>query len=215
MIKKFKLFLEAQQRLYKKTNPFSQGHRSPNLPYDKIMYDIDTLIMNNSGKIVAILEDKYKYDSTVLGNPFIKGNPQRKLFYIIAKKINLVLLMLEVSTKRIYKVLDTKSIKVDYDIVMGYGIKVKTDNILYVEFRKNRPVSVMYRTEGTMESDLDKKETYILSKQLADRLEIPIFLVNDTISNDIIYIKKKGEKDFIKIINTAESWKDAYKKMGI
>jgi hypothetical protein len=214
MIKKFKLFLEAQKRFYKTSNPFSEGHRSPNLPYNKVMYDIDNLLLNNSGKIVGIIEDKYTYDSSVLGNPFIKGSPQRKLFYSLCKKIDIVLLLLETSTKRIYKVLDKISTKVDYNIVMNYGRIIKTDNILYVEFRYNKPVAVMYRTEGTMELELDSKETYIVSKQLSDRLQIPLYLVNDTIDNNI-YIKKKDEKVFIKIENTPSSWENAYKKMGL
>lgn len=216
MIKSFSLFTEAQQRIYKKSNKFSEGHRYPNLPYSCVMYDIDNLLLSSTDKVMAIIEDKYKYDSDILGNPFIKGNPQRKLFYSLCKNIDLVLLMLEKSTKRIYKVLDYKSIKIDYDVVFNYGKTLNTDNILYVEFRRNKPEAIMYRTNGVKESDLYQIDTFKASIQLSQRLNIPLYMINDMISQDIIYIKKLNDTQIYELnYKSADSWMEVYKKIGL
>jgi hypothetical protein len=216
MIKSFSLFTEAQQRIYKKSNNFSEGHRYPNLPYSCTMYDIDNLLLSSNDKVMAIIEDKYRYNSETLGNPFIKGSPQRKLFHSLCKSIDLVLVLLETSTKRIYKVLDYKSIKIDYDVVFNYGKTLKTDNILYVEFRRGKPEAIMYRTNDIKETELYLIDTFKAAQQLSQRLNIPLFLVNDVLSQDIIYIKKFNDTQIYELnYKSADSWMKVYKEIGL
>lgn len=221
MIKSFSLFTEAYDIKYdnpkwKIWNNFSRGHR--NLPGSCIMYDIDKLLLSSRDKAVAIIEAKGTYDSKVLGNPLDVDNRQRNSLYSVCTKIDLVLLLLETSTKRIYKVLDDRSIKVDYETVFGFGKTLKTDDLLYIEFRSYQPISIMYRTDGVKENDLNNVDTYKVSVQLSERLNIPMYLVDDQIPGDIIYIKKKDystEMTYGINYKSADSWVDIYRKLGL
>jgi hypothetical protein len=216
MLKSFNLFTEAQHKIYGKSNNFSEGHRYPNLPIECIMYDIDNLLLSTRNIIRGIIEDKYKYDSDSLGSPFVKGNLQRKLFYNICKSIDLVLLLFETSTRRIYKVQDKNSVKIDYDLVINYGKILKTDNLIYIEFRKNKPIALMYRTNGVKETDLYSIDTYQAVEQLSQRLLIPIYLVDDITSTNIIYIKKLNDSKTHEIeYNYVDSWYNVYKELGL
>lgn len=210
MITLFDLF-EAQQRKYYGGNLFSNSHRSPNLPASCTMIDIDNFIVDNN-TIIGIAEDKFKFDSKVLGNP-LQGNGtwQRRKFSEICDKLSIDFYLLETSTDSKYLIKNNVAEKIDS---ITKGQIFETNDRIYIEIRYGKPKSIMFRTEGMKISEIQSDIMFNYALMFSNMLGISIFLVND-IENYIYIMKWPNGKIYTIIPNSAASWKDVYQKNNL
>jgi hypothetical protein len=209
IIKYFKLF-EMQKRYDQKGTFFSNKHRYPNLPKYAYLIDIDNVVIKD-GKIKGIIETKYKFESKNLGNP-LKGSYQRTFLNVLCKKLKIKFYLFEEKSNSLYKILDDVEEKInDVD-----GDIVNTDDVLFFEIRRNNPIAIMFRTDGIKLKALKDDLQFRITKAMASRLEIDIILVNDTIDDNIIYLRKLNDDKIYEIeSDNGESWVDVYKHLNI
>lgn len=218
MITKFRLF-EAQQRKHGGGNVFSNNHRSPNLPEGCAMIDIDNISIID-GTITGLLEDKFKFKSS-LGNPLAEGGTwQSKKLSEICASLSADLILQEISTNSIYKVKSTNDKPEKISDLSGYNF-IETADRIYVEIRYGKPKAVMFRTEGLKMSELQSDKYFNAALLLAQKLGIRLYLINDIIS-DKIYIRKyfpmlNSEQvvTYLILPQDPNSWIDNYKRMGM
>lgn len=223
LITKFSIF-EAQNRIHAGGNVFSNNHRSPNLPANCAMIDIDNIsIVNNL--INGIIEDKYTFGSKFLGNPMsASGTWQRTKLLDICNALNCDLLFKETSTNTIYK-FQGNNAPISLPSLSGYNL-IDTSDRLYVEIRYARPKAVMFRTEGLKMTDLDTDPIFGAALKFTKELRsngimVPLYLVNDVIPGKI-YIKKYLPVSKTQVSNThlidisnPNSWISVYGSIGL
>lgn len=217
IITNFKLF-EAQDRKYGGGNVFSNNHRSPNLPANCAMIDIDNISIIDD-RINAIIEDKYAFESRFLGNPMsAKGTWQRTKLLDICNTLGCDLLFKETSTNTIYKFQGDQPI-IKISSLSEYN-PIDTSDRIYIEIRYGRPKAVMFRTEGLKIKNMNSDDIFNLSFKLATSLNIELYLINDIIENKI-YIKKfsnqstDNNETYLITPNDSESWISVYEKIGL
>ena len=211
MITNHKVF-EAGQRRFAGGNLFSNNHRIPNLPKNCPMIDIDNLGLEND-EISAIIEDKYKFESVNFGNPLLEDTWQKRNLVKICDKINCELIFLETSTNRAFILKNDVFTKRD---ISDVNI-INTSDRLYIEIRWGRAKAVMFRTENLRKEELQNDILYNLCKDLANDLSVNLFLINDVMPDNKIYIKKDNSTLF-SIINDPNSeidWQDSYKNLDL
>jgi hypothetical protein len=204
---------EAKQRMYGGGNLFSNNHRSPNLPDSCAMIDIDRVSIK-AGKIDAIIEDKFKFDSVTLGNPMAgSGTWQRSKLLDICSLLACPLILQETSTNTTIKFIGDKSEKIDN--LSEFNI-IDTADRIYVEIRWGKPKAIIYRTEGVKMVDLQNDEVFKVVNILKETIGLDFYLVNDIRPESKIYIKKYGDA-LTHVIepNISSSWVDVYKKIGL
>lgn len=203
----------AQTRFYGGGNLFSNYHRSPNLPNSCAMIDIDAVSFS-SGKIGAIIEDKYKFESATLGNPMVgEGTWQRSKLLTICASLGCPLILHETSTKTCIRFVGNVSEKIadlsEYNIV-------DTADRIYIEIRWGKPKAVLYRTLGKKLTDLSSDEVFNIATNLKLVLGIPLFIINDVRQDKLVYIREWG-KEQTHVIDPidSDSWQDVYSKIGL
>jgi len=211
---KYIKFFEAVLRKHQGGNLFSNNHRFPNLPKNCPMIDIDNIGKINNA-ISAIIEDKYTFESS-LGNPITTKTWQKSQFLNICELTGLDLIFYETSTKIAKKAINNYK-SIDYNNYSDFDV-INTSDRIYVEIRNNTPAALMYRTENLRAEKLLNDQIFQISKQLADLLEVDLYLVNDSVGVDKkIYIKKYLSNEHVIIQNpfNSKDWIDAYDKLKL
>jgi hypothetical protein len=235
-MKKFSKIQEASNRFYGGGNPFSNGHRSRTngdgfLKSYHYMVDIDQIIYDDSGRIIAIVEEKYKAESR-LGNILEQSTIQKGLLLHLCQIIGCKLFVKIKSTDNFYRILSNTEYK-EYSSKSFEQARKKyntynSDDMIYIEYRKigNNYIikSIIKRLEDNINVDL------ILST-LVNKLNVPLIKVNDLRSTIEFYKSNNTGVEFIdevdsilepKIIsdpvyrkNIEDKWEEIYKKLGI
>lgn len=215
-MKWIKKFNEAQKRIYTGGNLFSNSHRFPNLPENCPMVDVDNLIIDENFEIVGILEDKFKFESKMLGNPISsEGTWQIKMLNKICNSINIKLYLSETSTNKLYLVSDDKTEEVDNKSISNFRI-LNTSDIIYLEIRNRMCKSLMFRTSGI--KNLGQNLIFKSSQKLSSLIGVDTYLINDVLKDGLIYILKYGDSRYnYHIIKSddPESWSDIYSKLKL
>ena len=215
MIKSFNLF-EAQARFNAGGNLFSNNHRSPNLPPNCTMVDVDNILIEyplKNNKISGIVEDKYTFESIRLGNPLEgKGTWQRKKLSEICNRLLIDFYLVETSTDSKYLVKGETVEKVD----SIPGKIIKTDDRIYIEIRFGKPKAIMFRTIGMKITELEYDDKFNLALSFSKMLGVDIYLVNDIRPDNLIYIMNLSNKNTYSIIpDEPDSWVKTYKTLRL
>jgi len=198
----------AKQRKYDIPNPFSENHRI-NLPRNYCLFDVDGILLNNSGDPEFLYEGKYKRVSKSKGdfiNTFYHpSNLQATFLRMISEKVGVYIheettnswwfvndrILEECKNPNLYKVKTADRIYVE-DIVNGYSHSIS---------------SVFVRTEGEKPSDMEQYGDFI-----ADLINVPKVLVNDVLESDYIHFKR--DENILKC-NLSESWETTWNELKI
>ena len=235
-MKKFSIIQEASNRFYVGGNPFSNGHRSRNngdgfLKSYHYMVDIDQIIYDDFGKIIAIVEEKYKAESK-LGNILEQSTIQKGLLLHLCQMIGCRLFVKIKNTNKFYRILsDTTYKEYSSESFEQSRQKYKTynsDDMIYVEYRKqgNSYIikSIVKRLEDNINVDL-------ILFELINKLDVTLIKVDD-LGSTIKFYKSNGpggklidEVDSVlepTLIsdntyrrNLEDKWEQIYKKLGI
>lgn len=235
-MKKFSLIQEASNRFYGGGNPFSNGHRSRKngdgfLKSYHYMVDIDQIIYDETGKIIAIVEEKYKADSR-LGNILEQSTIQKGLLLHLCQMIDCKLFVKIKSTDKYYRILDdTRYREYSSESFEMARQKYKTydsDDMIYIEYRKNNNNYIIKAITKRLE---DNVNVNLILSELVNVLNVPLIKVDD-LGSTIKFYKSDGPggkfidevdsilqpltiRDPIYRKSIEDKWEDIYKKLGI
>lgn len=241
MIKKFYQFItEAERNIFQKGTPFSNGHRSRKNGFGflldrHLMIDLDKIIIDSSGNIVALIEKKNQLPGpgsafqNIL-DPSVKS-PQKLALLELSKKLNCKLFVYVNSTEEYHLLRQDFTTKTYSSEIMESTILknkfkiVDTDNLIFIEFRLNygsvQLKAIVERLSGS--------NTIMIgyTNQISEKCgSIPIIQVDD--ERPQIIFKSKGQivgkvdsvlypanvfgAERTRIENT---WEDIYRQLGI
>ena len=236
-MKKFSIIQEASNRFYIGGNPFSNGHRSRNngdgfLKSYHYLVDIDQIIYDDFGKIIAIVEKKYKPDSKVLGNILEQSTTQKGLLLHLCKIIGCKLFVEITSTNKFYKILSNTEYK-EYSSESFEKARQKyktynSDDMIYVEYRLR---GNDYDIKAIVKRLEDNINVNLILSELVNKLNVPLIKVDD-LGSTIKFYKSNGpggkfvdEVDSISNPlsitnpiyrkNLEDKWEEIYKKLDI
>lgn len=235
-MKKFSIIQEASNRFYGGGNPFSNGHRSRNngdgfLKGYHYMVDIDQIIYDDSGKIIAIVEEKYKAESK-LGNILEQSTIQKGLLLHLCQIIGCKLFVKIKSTNKFYRILSNTEYK-EYSSESFEQARQKyktydSDDMIYVEYRKQ---GNDYTIKAIIKRLEDNINVSLILSELVNKLNVPLIKVDD-LGATIKFYKSNGPggkfidevdsilepltvTDSIYRKNLEDKWEEIYKKLDI
>lgn len=235
-MKKFSIIQEASNRFYGGGNPFSNGHRSRKngdgfLESFHYMVDIDQIIYDDSGKIIAIVEEKYKAESR-LGNILEQSTIQKGLLLHLCQIIDCKLFVKITSTDKFYRILNnTDSKEYSSESFEKAREKYKTydsDDMIYIEYRKQ---GGNYTIKSIVKRLEDNINVNLILSELVSKLNVPLIKVDD-LGETIKFYKSNGPggkfidevdsilqpitiSDVTYRKNIEDKWEEIYKKLGI
>jgi len=198
----------SKQRNYGITNPFSGSHRN-NLPNNYCLFDVDGILLNDSGDPEFLYEGKYKRNTKSKGD-FIEtfyrpSNTQASFLRLISQKIGVYI---HEETTNSWWFINDRTLEETTNPNLD---KINTANRIFVEDIVNgyshNLSGVFIRTEGEKPSDMEQYGDFI-----ADLISIPKVLVNDVFETDYIHFKK-DEK--IYKCETKSDWKEVWYELDI
>lgn len=236
-MKKFSIIQEASQRFFKGGNPFSNGHRSRDKGYGFLksyhyMVDLDEIIYDESGKIVAIVEAKYQAESKNLGNILEQPTIQKGLLLHVCKMLDCKLFVNITSLNKYYRILSETEYK-EYSSESFEQAKkkyktYKSDDMIYIEYRKRGNI---YNVTAIVKRLEDNINMNLILSELVSRLNAPLIKVDD-LGATIKFYKSNGPggklidevdsisdpsivSDPIYRKNLEDKWEQIYRELGI
>lgn len=183
------LILENTGNIYQEGTPFSNGHRSrrngDGFLLDKhIMIDIDEVVFDANGKIWAILENKKRTPGSYskLKNILTETTSQKQALSELCKLLQCHFFV-QIELEETYHLIEnlnvsktfTKS-KFDETILERKYSRLKTDNIVFVEFRNN-PMNFISIDTRISEANNDVMN---FAKSISNILGVPNVEVDDS-----------------------------------
>lgn len=239
-MKKFSDINEAVGRVHDKGNPFSNGHRSRvkkdgflmNYHY---MIDIDEIIYDKSGKIIALVEEKYQPDYKMGSSKtvnILEDYTIQKDFLLYLCDILQCKLFVRIKRDNLYyRILNDNKSK-EYSGELFEESKKKylsynSDNMIYIEFRK---LYSSYKITAVVKRLEDNINVNLILSELVSKLNVPLVKVGDS-GDTIKFYKSSGPGgEFVdevesilypKIITDEhrieieDKWEEIYRKLGI
>jgi hypothetical protein len=236
-MKKFSIIQEASKRFYTGGNPFSNGHRSRDrgdgfLKSYHYMVDLDEIIYDESGKIIAIVEAKYQAESKKLGNILEQPTIQKGLLLHLCKILDCKLFVNLTSKNTFYRILSDNQYKEytskSFEEARNKYKTYKSDDMIYIEYRKQGD---SYHIKSIVKRLEDNINMNLILSELVNRLNVPLIKVDD-LGATIKFYKSNGPggkfidevdsilnptivSDPIYRKNLEDKWEQIYKELGI
>lgn len=195
--------IESKQRMYGKSNEFSEGHRKY-LPSNCYMVDLDAVYLDKDGSIKYVVEDKFYFANEISEKIDDPRSWQRKALYYFCETIGAELILNEKSIDLWLQVEGNINKPFDKNELQNYTY-IKTDNEIYLEIRNRKEqelktIAIMYLI------DTDLNIINFLRK---------FYKIFEVKIKNVDKIEIKNQKSSIFYINKPEDWLTKYKWMGL
>ena len=181
-----KKFTESQSNVWQVGTPFSNGHRSrtnkDGFLFDQnLMIDIDELIIDQNDKVYAIVENKAQQPKlgSKLKNILTQVTIQKLGLLELGKKLESYVFVHIKNEAKYFLLLNNTETKVFEDDKFNNAIvnrnyrRINTDNIIFLEFRRNMQLKALVLRNNNDEL------VFSIANNICQKLSIPLLEVND------------------------------------